>query len=192
MNTPTQTPPRLGQTDSGVATLDGVPVYAIYGATARYGIHAAGDVLDSNVLVTQTGDGIDLTELWTEFQELLTAYNTETTSLCDLLRFPVTVPGSAVLQGYETPQFEMATEYGVPKAAGPPLEAIVLGYQRDDFDLRSAFTSRYLRDATAENVRAVMNSIVAADLKLVNGTTLRRLVDPNPQTNKEGYVCRGL
>ena len=37
------------------------------------------------MLVTQTGDGIDLAELWAEFQDLLTAYNTETTSLCDLL-----------------------------------------------------------------------------------------------------------
>ena len=178
-----------------VPTIDGVPVWPIFGATspaARYGTMSTGDILDSQVLVSKTVDGIDLGSLWDEFSKLLDIYNNHTTKLCDLLRFPVTIPGSAVLQGISSPDFEVSTEYGAPMAAGPPTEAAVLGYRFDHYDLRSSFTWQYLSRATADEVRAVMNSIIAADLKLVNGLTLRRLFNPNPEHTREGFTAYGL
>jgi hypothetical protein len=51
-------------------------------------------------------------------------------------------------------------------------------------------TWRFLRDATRENVDAVVNSILASDDKLVNGLTLRRLFSPDPEHNREGYTAR--
>jgi hypothetical protein len=36
---------------------------------------------------------------------------------------------------------ELATEFGVPKSVGPPLEAVVLGYKFDDYDVRNAYNT---------------------------------------------------
>ena len=77
-------------------------------------------------------------------------------------------------------------------AAGPPVDAVVLGYKFDHYDLRSSFTWQYLSRATADEVRAVMNSIIASDLKLINGLTLRRLFDNRVEHNRESFACRGL
>ena len=79
---------------------------------------STGGIIDSQVLVSKTADGVDLGSLWDEFTDLLDVYNNHTTKLCDLLRFPVTIPGSAVPQGISSPDFELSTENGVPQAAG--------------------------------------------------------------------------
>jgi hypothetical protein len=59
----------------GIVTIDGVPVYPIFGGTAPsagYGINQRADVL-----VNQTADGVDLNHLWDEFADLLSVWNTE-------------------------------------------------------------------------------------------------------------------
>jgi hypothetical protein len=52
------------------------------------------------------------------------------------------VPGFAVLQEISSSEFEIATDYCVSQAADPPVEAAVLGYRFDHYDLRSSFTWR--------------------------------------------------
>jgi hypothetical protein len=34
-----------------------------------------------------------------------------------------------------------------------------------------------------------MNSIIASDLKLINGMTLRRLFKPNPEHTRKGFTA---
>ena len=73
----------------GVPLVDGIPVYPIFGATApgRMGIHAAGDVISANTLVSQLADGLSLDELGDEFSEILSYRNTERLAVSDLLSF---------------------------------------------------------------------------------------------------------
>ena len=142
--------------------------------------------------MSSLGDGFDLTTLWREFDAILEHWNAHRTNLASLLKFPVTEPGSAVPQGIQSVQLELATEYGVPQSVGPPLEAVVLGYKFDDFDVRNAHTYRFLRTATVENVRAVTNSILAGDDRLVNGLVMHRLFNNKPEHTKEGFTARGL
>ena len=75
----------------------------------------------------------------------------------------------------------------MPQSVGPPLEAVVLGYKFDDFDVRNAYTYRFLRTATVENVRAVTNSILAGDDRLVNGLVMHRLFNNKPEHTKRGF-----
>ncbi|WP_165695527.1 hypothetical protein [Mycobacteroides abscessus] len=72
--------------------------------------------------------------------------------------------------------FERATEHGVPKSAGTPADALLLGYTFDDYDLRTAFTWKFLRSADRRQVAAVINGVLESDTKLVTGTILRRLL----------------
>ena len=177
-----------------IAVLNGIPVYPIYGSTSGpHGILSSGDVIGpKNLLVSSLGDGFDLTTLWREFDSILEHWNEHRTNLASLLKFPVTVPGAAIPQGVQSVQLELASEFGVPQSVGPPLEAVVLGFKLDDYDIRNAYTHRYLRTATVDNVRAVTNSILAGDDRLVNGLVMHRLFNNKPEHTKEGFTARGL
>jgi hypothetical protein len=67
-----------------------------------------------------------------------------------------------------------------------------LGFRLDEYDVRNAYSYRYLKSATIENVRAVTNSILAGDDRLVNGLVIYRLFNNKVEHNKEGFACRGL
>jgi hypothetical protein len=82
-----------------IPLIDGVPVYPIYGATApvgRMGIHAAGDIISAQTLVSQTADGVSLDALWEELDDLLEIWNKERSGIADLLSFKTVVPGEAI------------------------------------------------------------------------------------------------
>jgi hypothetical protein len=174
----------------GFPLVDGIPVFPIYGAAS--GIHTSADVISAQTLVSQTADELSLDELWEEFTAILDFWNKERTSLTDLLSFKTTVAGEAVVQSIEADSFEKATEFGVAMAQGVPLEAAVLGYDRFDWDKRSAFTWKFLRDSSAEQVRTVFQSILHADTRLVTGRILRRILDPAPSHNEAGWDVVGL
>ena len=108
------------------------------------------------------------------------------------MSFRTTLAGEAVVQSVDSGPFERATEYGVAVAQGVPLEAAVLGYDRHDWDRRSSFTWKFLRDSSAEQVRTVFQAIVHADNRLVTGRVLRRLLDPAVSHNEAGWPVQGL
>lgn len=174
---------------NSVLTIDGVPVGPLFGGTqpnVQYGINTKGDVL-----VNQLADSTDLNEVWEEFSELLQIYNTEQKSITDLLTFKVTVSGDAVPQDMTVGSFEEATDLGVPKSAAPP-SALPLGYTFRDLDLASRFSWRFLRDADRRQVEGVMNSISAADQKLVSGTVLSTLFGKVRKRNEHGMTVFDL
>lgn len=169
--------------------IDGVPVAPIFGGeqSGQMGIIPAGDAL-----ATHTADGVGLNEIWADLVGAFDTWNKHRTGISDLLSFRTVLPGEAVPQNVSSPSFEQLTEYGVTNAAGLPGEAAILGYDFGDFGLRSSFTWRALRAMTAEQVYAAINGIMHSDNRLVTGTILKRLFDPSPKTNNEGYTCRGL
>ncbi|WP_082950291.1 MULTISPECIES: hypothetical protein [unclassified Mycobacterium] len=172
-----------------IAVIDGVPVRPIFGGTQpthQYGINTKADVL-----VNQLADGTDLNKIWDEYAEALSAYNTERSSITDLLTFDTTAPGEAVPQNFDIGSFEESTDLGVPKGAGLP-GALPLGYTFKDYDLAGRFSWRFLRDADRRQVDGVMNGILAADNRLVTGTILRRLFDPTQKRNEFNQPVFGL
>jgi hypothetical protein len=94
--------------------------------------------------------------------KILSYWNTERLSISDLLSFRTTLAGEAVPQSVSIGPFERATEYGISVAQGPPIEALVLGYDRHDWDKRSSFTWTFWRDATIDQVRTVFEAILHA------------------------------
>ena len=103
--------------------INGIIVGPIFGGTApvrQEGILTQGD------LVTVTSDGIDLNALWGSFAESISIYNEVMDDLIALLTYPVDVPVEPVVQIGET-TFEEATELGVPRGAGLPIEVFQMG-----------------------------------------------------------------
>lgn len=146
-----------------------------------------------DVLVNQTGpDGIDLNVIWDQVAGALEMYNRQRASLAALISYGTTAVGDAVPQSVSSENFEAASEFGEPHGIRVPPEALVLGYTFKDYDLASRMTWRFLREASAEQVRAVANSALEADNRLVTGTLLRRLFDPTEGTNEHQHRVFGL
>src|SRR6516165_10345317 len=145
--------PMLAQ-ENGLLTIDGIPVGPIFGGTQplrQEGMLTQGD------LVTVTADGVDLNALWDQFAESIAIYNEVMDNLIGILTYPVTVPVEPVVQIGEL-TFEEASELGVPRGAGLPIEMFQMGYDLRHYDKRNAYTWMFLADADARQVEAIHNA----------------------------------
>ena len=151
----------------------GIPVGPLFGGTApvrQEGILTQGD------LVTVTADGVDLNALWMSFAESIAIYNEAMDDLIALLTYPVTVPVEPVVQIGEA-TLEEATELGVPRGAGLPIEVFQMGYDLRHYDKRNAFSWMFLADADARQVEALHEAILWADKRLVFRKVMESLFD---------------
>ena len=147
---------------------------------------------EGDVLVNSTADGVDLNALWAELSTILTAWNSERSAISQLLSYYTTNTADAIPQSIADESFDLASEFGEPTALNVPSSHLLLGYTFADYDKASRFTWKFLREATAEQVRATTNVALTADNKLVNGLVLDRLFNPSPATNEWGHTCYGL
>lgn len=148
--------------------------------------------LESDSLVHTTADGVDVNQLWAEVQGVLAAWNSERESVTQLLTHQTINAADAVPQAIEDESFEEATEVGSPVSIRAPGNAILLGNTLLDFDKAGRFSWKFLRDSTAEQIRAVTNYALAADSKLCNGLIMNRLFDPEPDYNEFNHTVYGL
>ncbi|MEX3646529.1 hypothetical protein [Mycolicibacterium porcinum] len=153
---------------------------------------AKGISTHGDVLVNKTADNVDLNDIWAEVQDVLELWNSERRSITDLLSFRTTNIADVVPQSWTTDSFEEASEFGIPRAIRPPSDYLKLGYPFKDFDLRTAFTWRFLRDATAEQVQAHVTRALEADNKLTTNSIMNRLFNPAVRTNDWGNTVYGL
>lgn len=151
-----------------------------------------GYATEGDVLVNTTADGVDLGTLWSEVAQVIKAWNAERSALTSLLTFNTTDTASAVPQSRSSDSFEEASEFGEPEGIRAPNEYILAGYTFKDYDKASRWTWKFLRDSTAEQVRAVANYALEADNKLTTGTILQRLFDPTQIANEWGHPVYGL
>lgn len=151
------------------------------------GVSTRGDVL-----VNLTADGVDLNDIWAEIQDVLELWNAERKSVTDLFSFKTVNVADAIAQSIDSDSFEEATEFGVPRAIRPPSDVLKLGYSFKDYDISLRATWKFLREATADQIRAQVTRVFEADNKLTTGTVLGRLLDPSTQLNEWGHVCYGL
>jgi hypothetical protein len=160
-----------------IGYIDGLPVYSMFGGTDTYrgGYQTLGDV------VNITNDGVDLNALWAEFQATMAIYNESRGRLVQLLTFPVTNIIETVPQVGEA-SFEMASEFGEPKAARIKLDYYQLGYDFHDYDVASRYTWMFLRDADARQVEAVHQEILRADSRLLFKKILEAIFDNRNRT----------
>lgn len=124
------------------------------------GFNEAGDIF------TATIDGINLGDLWAEFQETLNMHNVYRTQLIQYLSTAVTNIVEPWWQSIpDDAMFEEATEYGEPVAIRTP-EPRLRGYPLRYYDLAIRYTWRYLAEADSAQVRALNNSALEKDLRL--------------------------
>lgn len=129
------------------------------------GFNTAGDIL------TQTVDGRSLNDIWQEFQDALSFFNSQRDALVNLLTFPVQQPIEDVPQ-ITGDDFEESSEFGVPKGIrGAGFWS--MGYDFKWYDLAVRFTWQYLAEATQAQVDSLGNMAMEADNRLVFNKILR-------------------
>lgn len=119
----------------------------------------------SDVLVTQTVDGVDYNQLYREFQETIRLQNAERTAIMQFLTYQVTNPTESVSQ-LSGSRFEKATEYGEPRGARLKPTTFWLGFGFEQWDIAARYTYQFLINATAAQVTAIHSSIIEADNQL--------------------------
>jgi hypothetical protein len=134
------------------------------------------------VLVNQTADGVRLETLWEEIESVTRLWNAETKTIANLVSYETTVPADAVPQTLQADSFDEASEYGVPQSMAAQ-DYLKVGYDFRDWDKATRFTWKFLRDASAEQVRAQVTRILEADSRLTTGLVLQRLFDNTSGTN---------
>jgi hypothetical protein len=153
--------------------IDGIPVGPLFGGTQpvyQEGILTAGD------LVTQTADGVDLNSVWNAFAESIDIYNEAMDALIQVLTYPVTTPIEPVVQVGDL-MFEDATELGIARGAGLPIEVFQMGYDLRHYDKRNAFSWMFLMDADQRQIDAIHNAILWADKRLVFRKVMEAVFD---------------
>lgn len=153
---------------------------------------AKGISVRGDVLVNRLSDGTDLNDIWAEVQDVLTVWNRQRRSITDLLSFRTVNVNDVVPQSWTTDSFEEATEFGIPRAIRPPSDYLRLGYPFRDFDLRTAFTWKFLREATVEQIQAHVTRTLEADNKLCTNTVMNAVFGKITRTNDWGNTVYPL
>lgn len=117
-------------------------------------------------VLTRTADGRDLNDLWAEYQQVVAIHNERRNRLVNLLTFPVTNVIEDVPQ-MGGDDFEEASEFGIPKAVRVQLNSFSLAYDFKWYDIRKAFTWKYLAEADQRQTDAIHQSVLEADNRLV-------------------------
>lgn len=142
-------------------------VTAIAGGDRGY--NTEGDV------ITETVDGVPLNNIWAEFQQTLAVQNARRDALVSFLTYTVDQPVVTVPQFGGGEDFEIASEFGVPKSMRPTSSYFQMGFDFEWYDTATRFTWKYLAEATASQIESVHQSVLEADNRLVFNEVMRTL-----------------
>lgn len=126
-------------------------------------------------ILTKTVDGVPLDDLYNELMATLNLLNAQRSPLVSRLVFNVESPFEQVMQIIGD-EFEEADEFGQPKGIrlGSPWN---MGFPLKYYDLGIRYTFRFLGRAPASQIRALNNSALEADQRLIMKTIMTRVFD---------------
>lgn len=128
-------------------------------------------------ILTHTADGVSLNTLWNEFSGVLSQYNSTRDIFTALFSTPTTESFVQLPNGGSDVELERASEFGVPAAVRVTPQYLRMGFPLEWFDTSLRYTRKFLRDATAEQVRAQHVAVLEADNRLVFRTVMTAVTD---------------
>jgi len=158
-------------------------------AGGAQGYNTEGDV------ITTTVDGVDLNNIWQEFQKTVALRNSQRQSLIDFLTYSVSEPVETIPVFGAGTDFEVASEFGVPKGARTEASYFQMGFAFEWYDVAGRFTWKYLAEATAAQIESVHQSILEADNRNVFREVMATLFDPTNRLatiQKQAYSVYAL
>jgi hypothetical protein len=108
---------------------------------------------------------VNLDAMWRMFQQQIQLLNDMRSPLIRFLTFPATEPVESVVAP-ATEQFELSTEFGVPKGVRTGrLAPLRFGYDFNWFDLATRYTWKALLDASPQYLQSVQDGVMSADIQ---------------------------
>jgi hypothetical protein len=127
----------------------------------------------------RAADGTDLNDFWDEINAAVNLRNQQRSSLVDSLTFRVTDMAEKVTVPSGGEDFEVATEYGLPKGIRTaPGNTFWRGYDFNFYDLAVRYTWMYIAEADVRDLRSLNNAALEADNRLVFSRVLKCLFNP--------------
>lgn len=124
-------------------------------------------------------DGTDLNDFWDEVQAAVAARNAQRNRIVDALTFRVTDMAEKVTVPTGGEDFEVASEYGLPKGIRTaPGNTFWRGYDFEFYDLAVRYTWMYIAEADIRDLRQLTNTALEADNRLVFGRIMKALFNP--------------
>lgn len=127
-------------------------------------------------IVTRTADGIDLNDLWREFINATSVFNQHKSDLAAMLTYQVNSNIELVPMVGEL-RFEEASEFGIPRGGKTNISYYQLAYDFHDWDLKIAYTWKYLRDSSAEQIQVLHTKAFDADRELIFTKVMEAIFD---------------
>lgn len=127
----------------------------------------------------RAADGTDLNDFWDEAQAAVNLRNQQRNNIIDQLTFRVTDMAEKVTVPSGGEDFEVASEYGLPKAVKTaPGNTFWRGYDFAFYDLAVRYTWMYIAEADIRDLRAQTNTALEADNRLRFKRVMRTLFNP--------------
>lgn len=117
-------------------------------------------------ILTRTRDGQDLNAVWDAYQAALAEFNSARQPIIDLLASPV----SGIVDEVGTPgteRFELQSEFGIARSVRPVPTVTSRAYPFEWYDMRQAYTWRFLTKASTRQLDMVMQQALEAENALV-------------------------
>lgn len=160
-----------GAFDGLVRTPSGLMLVDVKGSDR--GFNERADVL----LAAQ--DGTDINDFWDEVVAAVNARNAQRNRIVDQLTYRVTDMAEKVSVPTGGEDFEVASEYGLPKSIRTrPGNTFWRGYDFAFFDLAVRFTWMYIAEADIRDLRQQTNAALEADNRLVFNRVMKTLFNP--------------
>lgn len=135
-----------------------------------------------------TADGVDLNQLWADYQRLLQMYRDWRDPLVSLLTFNTTQAFEQIGASGSQSSFEEASEYGEPVGIRVSATPYIRGYEHKWYDLAARYTWRFLLKATQAQLDAIQNVALEADSRLLFDRVFRTVFNPTNKVNAEGQT----
>lgn len=146
------------------------------------GFNSEGDV------PTTTADGVDINQVWADYQRTLQLLRDQRDPLIALLSRIVTVSHDQIGAIGGTAAFEEASEFGEPVGMRVSAVPILRGYPFKWWDLAARYTWRFLLKATQAQLDAINNAAMEADNRLIYDHIMRCVYNNANGINDEGQT----
>lgn len=141
----------------------------IFGSDVSRGFNVKTDIL------THTADGVNLNTLWNEFSSDLASWNATRNAVAALFSSNTVESFAQLPNGGNKVELEKASQFGVPKAVRVSPGYLRMGVPLEWYDAGLRYTRQFLRDSSAEQIRAQQAGVVEADNHLTFVTTMGAL-----------------
>lgn len=124
-------------------------------------------------------DGTDLNDFWDEVLAAVNLRNQQRNRIVDQLTYRVTDMNEKVTVPTGGDDFEIATEYGLPRSTQVGVgNTFWRGYDFNFYDLAVRFTWMYIADADIRDLRSQLNAALEADNRLIFNKVMKTLFNP--------------